>query len=82
MILKEFYHGVQLCRTWNDNLVYHKVMATVESTQCSKDIDFREDLCYGITQRMFLIQRQIEMDDDNSDENAAKDEDTRMEHNT
>ena len=41
-------------------------------------MDFREALSCGIAQRKFLIQCQIAINDDNSDGDAAEDEDTRM----
>ena len=82
MILKEFYNAERLCRTWNDDLVYNKVMETVDKSKRSKDMDFRKALFYGIEQWKFRIQRQIAMDDDNSDEDEAEDDDTRMQHST
>ena len=44
-------------------------------------MDFREALCYGIEQRKFLLRRNIEMDDDTSDEAAVtEEEDVKMQN--
>ena len=66
----------------NDDPVYNKAMDTVNKFYRSKYMYFGETLNDGIKQQKFMSQHPIAMDDDNSDENAAEDEESRMELNT
>ena len=70
-ILKIVFNAVRFCRDWEKDSTYIKVMDTVKDAQVTHGMDFPEALCYGIEQRKVLLRRNIEMDDDTSDEAAV-----------
>ena len=57
-------------------------MDTVRNAHLRNDMDFREALCYGIEQQKFLLWRNIEMEDDTSDEATVteEEEDVKMQN--
>ena len=56
-------------------------MKMVRNAQVKKDMDFPEALCYGIEQQKFSLRRNIEMNDDTSDEAAVmEEEDVKMQN--
>ena len=78
--IKIFVNIVKLCKEWEKDPTYARVMKTVKNVEVKKDMDFPEALCYGIEQRKFLLWRNIAMDDDTSAEAAVTEEDVKIQN--
>ena len=79
-ILKIFLDITKSCKELEKDPTYIGVMKMVRNAEVKKDMDFPEALCYGIEQRKFLLQHNIEMDDETSDEAAVTEENVEIQN--